>query len=204
MLDRISSLFREIGFRAQSDGKRLVGPFTIDGNESVLVASVIGEGEDTILNFEVIGLIKPDEIRKSEHVGAFVQYLLAQNWRFTAGSLEMDTDGEVRVLVELPLADADITANQLRLVIQLLGRNGAELLEKGRRVLATGSPEAEEGSDPEMPSQDMIELLLRFKKMAQTAEGRASLRKLKEQDGCPSVVRIMVEAALQQATPDEL
>lgn len=207
MLNKLSQLFKSIDFQIESDGQKLVGPFTINGNQAHLVVRVGGSGEGTIIDFAVIGLIPVSEVRESSHIGAFVQYLLAQNWRFSAGSVELDTDGELRVLVELPLADGDITANQLRLIIQILGRNGAELLNKGRSVLQTGSEGADEqvdNNEPDVPGPEMIELFLKFKRMAQSAEGRASLVALKEQDGCPSMVRIMVDAALQQSVPDEL
>lgn len=207
MLNKLSQLFKSIGFHIEQDGDKLVGPFTIDGNRSHLVVRVVGSGDGTILDFEVIGLIPTSEIRSSDHIAAFVQYLLAQNWSFSAGSVEMDTDGEVRVLVELPLADGEVTASQLRLIIQILGRNGAELLLKGRQVLQTGSVQAEEekkDTEADVPSADMIQLLLRFRRMAQTAEGRAALVALKSKDDCPQMVVIMVEAALSQVVPDEL
>lgn len=207
MMSKIQKLFTSIGFQIEQVGDKLVGPFNIDGKRSHLVVQEVGSGNGAIFNFEVIGLIEPEEVRESDHLGAFVKYLLAQNWRFAAGSVEMDTDGEVRVTIELPLADGEITANQLRLIIQILGRNGSELLDKGRRVLATGEAEDGDqpaGSEPEVPSAEPIELFFRFKRMAQTTEGRASLVGLKEQEGCPPLVRIMAETALQQAIPDEL
>jgi hypothetical protein len=207
MLNTIEQLFKTIGFQVHNTGDRIIGGFNIDGVDSHLVVHMIGSGDGTILNFEMIGLIKPDEVRNSKHIGAFVHYLLAQNWNFTAGSLELNTDGEVRVLVELPLADSELTASQLSLIMKILAHNSSMLLQKGRRVLETGSEEPGEKTDsdePEIPSSDMINLMIRFKSMAQTAEGRASLLALKRQDDLPPMVRIMVETALQQAVPDEL
>lgn len=207
MLNKLSQLFKSIGFQIESDGKKLIGPFTIDGNRSHLVVRVVGSGDGTIIDFEVLGLIPISEIRDSDHIAAFVQYLLAQNWGFSAGTVEMDTDGEVRVLVELPLADGEITASQLRLIIQILGRNGAELLRKGRQVLQTGAVEADEEkneAESNVPSSDMIQMLIKFKGMAQTTEGRAALVALKSKEDCPPMVRVMVDLALQQSVPDEL
>lgn len=208
MLKNLEQLFKSIGFHVEVNGEHLIGPYIINDNESRLIVSVLGDGEGTILNFEVIGLISPDEVQNSDHIGAFVQYLLAQNWRFSAGSVEMDTDGEVRILVELPLADSELTANQLRLILNILGRNGAELVIKGRQVLQTGSYEEDDAQassdDPEVPSPDMIELFLRFKQLAQTSEGRAQLVALQQKKDCPPSVRMMVEVALQQSVPDEL
>lgn len=205
MLNRLSQLFATIGFNIEAKNDKLVGPFSINDQRAHLVVRVLGAGEATILNFEVVGLLSPEAVRASDHIGAFVQYLLAQNWRFGAGSVELDTDGEVRVLVELPLADGEVTANQLRLILQILGRNGVELLSKGQHVLKTGQePSGQEEAASSDGDADLVELLGRFRRMAQTAAGRAALSELKAKDDCPPMVRIMVDAALQQAIPDEL
>jgi hypothetical protein len=179
----------------------------------MLVVRVLGPEDARIVNFEVVGLIPTDEIHESKHLMAFVQFLLAQNWRFSAGSLEMDTDGEVRVLVELPLGDNNLTPKQLRLILEILGRNGTELVTKGLRVLQTGSEEEKETSAGETPSieqrlglddPETMKLFFQFKSMAETPAGRAQLMELKAQSGCPPLIVILVDAALQSAVPDEL
>jgi len=212
MLQTIAHTFQTVGFQVQLNEDKLIGPYTIQNRKAMLVVRVLGPEDARIVNFEVMGLIPTAEIRQSHHLAAFVQYLLAQNWRFSAGSVEMDTDGEVRVLVELPLADSTLTPKQLRLILEILGRNGAELVTKGLRVLETGSADEDEASD-EVPSLEQrlglddpetMELFFRFKEMAQTAEGRAQLVQLKSQPNCPNVVIIMIDAAMQAALPDAL
>lgn len=209
ILGKIEVLFEEIGFHVRHIGDRLIGNFTIGEVSSNLSLTVQGSGDGAILNFELIGLLKPEEVRESQHIGAFLQYLLAQNWQFSAGTLEMDTDGEVRVLVELPLADSAMTAAQLRLVIQILGQNAAQLLQKGRRVLATGSPvsdDAEEdvADDETSSAQDLMQMFERFMAMAETADGRTTLLEMKSQSSCPPLIARLIDEALKRAMPDEL
>lgn len=206
MLNQIAKTFQSVGFNVQLDDDKLIGPFPINHRKAILVVRVLGPQDAHIVNFEVLGLIPTAEIRKSAHMEAFVQYLLAQNWRFSAGALEMDTDGEIRVLVELPLADNNLTPKQLRLILEILGRNGAELATKGLRVLETGSEEEEAQAEQRLDLDDpkSMKLYFQFKAMAETPAGRAQLMELKAQPNCPALIVILVDAALQSAVPDEL
>ena len=93
------------------------------------------------------------------------------------------------------MADAEITARQLRLIIEILCRNAAELLSKGHHALKTGEESTEEktsasGTDGVTP--DLVELFVRFRAIAQTAESRAALITLQSQFEILFSVRIMV------------
>lgn len=119
----------------------------------------------------------------------------------------MDRDGEVRATVELPLADAQVTPNQVRLIINILAIMVDKVVEEGREVLKTGklpSPQTESESGPMAELQQMVEMHQKLSKLKATADGRAKLAQLANDANMPAMVRSIAQHLLGETAPDEL
>lgn len=206
-LNSIQTLLQSADLPFEVNKGRLVVPFPVNEEPALLVISSQMNG--LVINFELVGLIPPQVVSESEHLGAFLWFITQQNWRTSAGSCELDKDGELRVVVEIPLADAEITNNQLKLVFQLLRDHGQAMRTAGVAVLRTGeipddSPQARV-AETRQQQQIAEAIRLSFLNMAQTPAGRAELAKIANPDsGHPAEVRALAKHVLAQTGPTEL
>lgn len=201
-ISHLSSLFQSINFNFEQQDDRIVAGVSIADVQSRLLVSLASNGD--IVNFELIGLVDIEEVRKSDHVGAFVQFLLARNWSTAAGALELDKDGEVRVVLELPMADALMTPRQLRLVLDIMLSHVKALLTDGVSILRTGTVSKEE-TDEGSEEESIGRAFMAFMQMSQSEDGRAQLRAIAIDSNAPNMLRALANRVLTTAAaPSEL
>ncbi len=123
-------------------------------------------------------------IQESEHKAAFHLYLLSAAWDTSLGPPELDRDdGEVRVLVEVALADALMTESQLRMCIHGSVELSRKIRAEGLTVLKT------EQLPASTPSQDVATMArLAIVQLMETAQGRAAARVMTINSELPAVV----------------
>lgn len=201
-ISHLSSFFQSINFNFEHQDDRIVAGVSIADVQSRLLVSLASNGD--IVNFELIGLVDIEEVRKSDHVGAFVQFLLARNWSTAAGALELDKDGEVRVVLELPMADALMTPRQLRLVLDIMLSHVKALLTDGVSILRTGTVSKEE-TDEGSEEESIGRAFMAFMQMSQSEDGRAQLRAIAIDSNAPNMLRALANRVLTTAAaPSEL
>jgi hypothetical protein len=172
-IEQIASFLDQIEFKYERKDDRIRSAMQIAGDHTIsLIFSTPKEGGIFELS---IGLIIPTElIQASEHKAAFYLYLLNAAWNTSFGTPEVDRrDGEVRVLVEVPLADAVMTLAQLRLCIHGAAQLCETIRAEGTEVLKTGQLPA---SAP--PADTATMARLQIIQLMETAEGRVAARAL--------------------------
>lgn len=206
-LKKINELLAGGEFLLEAREDRLLVRLPIHEQAGLVVISTQLEG--LVINFELMNLIPPQAVRQSEHLGAFLWFITQQNWKTAAGSCELDKDGELRVVVEIPQADAEFTSKQLSLVFNLLRQHGQTILTDGLAVLQTGEIPADEPPtqvDAARREQSSAQaILLKFVEMAESAAGRGQLAAIANpQSGLPAEVREMARLVLAKTGPAEL
>lgn len=154
--------------------------------------------EATAANF-----IPTELCQQSEHKGAFLFYLLNKAWETKFGTPEIDKDGEVRVLVEIPLADAEMTPKQYGRILKTLTQLAVKIGMEGQQILDKGSIE---DSQPNNKDQKSREIMIAMIDMVGTASGRAQLLKIVADEDYPDEIRSTAASILKAAaaSPDSL
>ena len=205
MINKINSILSSIGVTSKIDENSLICPIEIKNTNVILRITTHIDG--AVVSFEIIGLIPPEEVRNSEHTSAFVSFVMAHNWQTAAGSCELDHDGELRVVVELPMADAQPTENQIKLVLKLLRSHATAVLTDGCSILRTGmaaKTDEEPLNEAAEDSDQTRALMVKMQELAETAEGRSQLVTLASTAGLPDEIRQLAAQALAQCAPDSL
>lgn len=204
-IQTIATLLASFGGQPSEDDGALVLPFPIEGEEATLRVSEQMDG--LVINFELINLLSPSEVQQSKHASAFVGFLLAQNWQTAAGSCEMDRDGEVRVVLELPVADAQITESQLKLILALLANQAEAVIGEGRAILHDGLSDAGKTLLEQLQGatgRSDAEVIAQLAELAATPEGRSRLEAIASDEALPGRIRQLAQQVLGADGPDEL
>lgn len=193
---QISSFLQSVGLQAQSHPNGLVVHVTLPEEGAtpfLLVFRAASEGQ--IFELTCAQILPIELIQQSPHKTLFMLYLLNAAWTGSFGTPEMDsTDGEVRVLTEVPLADAVMTENQFRLILDGTLRLANRIRHEGLKVLQTGQfpeppqtpapqPTQSAGLDPQTAAK------LAIMDAIQTPEGRQMVRQLITSPQVSAVVR---------------
>lgn len=183
-VEQIASFLDQIEFNYERQDGFIRSGMQLAGDHSIiLIFKAPNEGR--IFELTVGRVIPTEVIQASAHKAAFHLYLLSAAWDTSFGTPEVDrADGEVRVLVEVPLADAVMTVDQLRLCI----KGAAQLCEKirteGLEVLKTGLLPAT------APSADAATMArLQIIQLMETEQGRVAVRALATNAELPQAVR---------------
>lgn len=207
-IEQLRSLTTQLGFSYKDlelntgAGLAVDVPVTgANGHNITLLVRSYDNGE----NFEAaaVNFISTELCRKSQYKGQFLFYLLNQAWETTFGTPEMDKDGEVRVLVEVPLVDAEMTVKQYERILKALthltvriGLEGKEILENGE---VKGGQVSEKASNP----HEVMAMLIG---MAGSASGREQLLKIIADEEYPEEFRKTAATILKAmaSSPDTL
>lgn len=206
-LQHIHSLLSQANLPTKLENGSLLSILSVNGHEAILCINTQVDG--AVLNFEVVGLLPSEIVRNSNHIGAFVSFVLAHNWKTPAGSCELDRDGELRVVMEIPMADLQMSMEQLHLTLKLLKMHCHAMLTQGVEVLKTGELQQKQDATPVEQAQEQVamghQIYLQFVEMAKTPAGREQLAAVASaQSGLPTNIRQMAQAVLEQAGPAEL
>lgn len=149
----------------------------------------------------------PTELhQQSNHKLAFLFFLLHKAWQTKFGTPEVDKDGEVRLLVEFPLVDAEMTVRQFERIVKTLGLQAVALAIEGAEVLKTGEVPSSKQEDSSTSVQDMIDTVMPgMLQLATTEAGRAKLLAAANNDDAPELVRDIAKkilAEMSSAAPD--
>ncbi len=137
-----------LDFRVLSDRAEVIVPFrteqyssepavTTDGTEHRTMIVVIKLQDDgRLLRIFAPELYSLEDARFPE---AGLKALLAVNWRVRIASFAMDeTDGEIRLITDLPLEDGTLTASQIQRLIQSIAWTADELHPVIERAFTEG------------------------------------------------------------------
>lgn len=149
----------------------------------------------------------PTELhQQSDHKLPFLFYLLHKAWETKFGTPEVDKDGEVRLLVEFPLVDAEMTVRQFERIVKILCLQAVEIAIEGAKVLKTGEVPSSKQEDSSTSVQDMIDAVLPgMLQLATTEAGRAKLLAAANNEDAPELVRDLAKkilAEMSSASPD--
>jgi hypothetical protein len=187
-LEQIASFLDEIEFKYEKNDGFIRSAMQISEDHALsLILSAPHKGELFELSVGVI--ISTDLIQASEHRAAFHLYLLSAAWLSPIGTPEIDRDdGELRVLVELPLADALMTAQQLKLCIQGAVQLCHKIRIEGTEVLRTGLLPA---TAPPVDAENSARMLV--VRLIETAQGRVTARAMATNPDFPPIVREIIQ-----------
>jgi hypothetical protein len=140
--------------------------------------------------------------QKSEHKLKFLFYLLHKAWETKFGTPEVDKDGEVRFLVEIPLLDAEMTLKQFERILRVATQTAVEIALEGGQILMDGTmPDSDESDINDRMRQAVVAMI----EMVGTAEGRAKLEEIAASEKAPDLLRSMARKLLQAPqAPDAL
>lgn len=193
-LKEISGFLDQIGYKHGVEDERIVTGVQLDDGHSVPML-ITAPKDGNLFQLAAINVIPVEAIKQSEYKTAFMFYLLHTAWETSFCTPEMDTDGELRVLVEIPLADAVMTVNQLAFILKGLIMFSEKIHAEGLHLLSTGQKLESATAESEAGQETMAMTILG--QLLPTAEGRAKLRQLLQNPEAPPVLR----AAIQNAMP---
>lgn len=210
--EQLRAFSEQLGFACKkietSGGKYLAVnvPTRMPSKEIEPLTVLVRTYDDGELFEAVMADFLPTELHQnSEHKLQFLFYLLHKAWQTKFGTPEVDTDGEVRLLVEFPLVDAEMTVRQFERIVKMLSLQAVEIAIEGAKVLKTGELPSTKQNDSSSV-QDMMESLLPdMLRLATTASGRAKLLAIASDDDTPEPVRDIAKkimAELSSSTPD--
>lgn len=158
--------------------------------------------DGSIFELSIGNILPLEQVQQSPHKALFLMYLLHAAWTSSFGTPEMDSrDGEVRVLLELPLADAVMTPAQMQLILQGTIRLSSRIRQEGGRVLETGQfpqPPAEQPANRQGIDEETAAKLAVMEAM-QTAEGRQKIREVANHPDAPAILRQVARSMLPLA-----
>lgn len=175
---------------------------TPEGTQDVTVL-VRSYDQGEMFEATVAGLLPTELHQESEHKLHFLFYLLHKAWRTKFGTPEVDKDGEVRLLVEIPLADAVMTVKQFERILLAATRTAVEIAVEGAQILLHGGPREAARSDGATPLQDLMAEMVR---MQGSAEGRVKLGLMAGDSELPEQIRDIAQRLLGSTSqpPDSL
>ncbi|PJB42537.1 MAG: hypothetical protein CO105_10840 [Comamonadaceae bacterium CG_4_9_14_3_um_filter_60_33] len=190
-VEQIASFLDQIEFKYERQDNLIRSGMKLAGDHSVnMIFNAPKEGR--IFELTVGRIIPMELVQASAHTAAFHLYLLSAAWDTSFGTPEVDKgDGEVRVLVEVPLADAVMTLDQVRFCIRGAVQLCEKIREEGTEVLKTGQlPTSATNIDAAtMARLQIIQLM-------ETAKGRATARAMATNTALPQAVRDVAQKML--------
>lgn len=202
-INHISSLLRQIDFKFQENDGRITAKVALDDDQSFDVVITL-QVDGNVINFEFMNLLSRREVVETEHQSAFLGYILQQNWNTASGAIELDTDGEVRVVMEVPMADVLMSVEQIKLIFTLMGHQVKSLLSEGRSILRTGKSKSPSDGSEDSAKQNLAEAYLAMVRMSQSTRGREELVEMLRNENLPPVLRALAVKLLSDNSPEEL
>lgn len=203
----LANYAQQLGLNSQmtEQGLMVMVPAEFRGVEHNM--SVLTRTYDEGQMFEVAvagNFIDPELNRTSKHQLAFLFYLLHTAWNTKFGTPEVGADGEVRLLVEFPLIDAELTLMQFKASLAVAAKSALQIAIEGSSVLQTGTlPFAQQDQQQGQPAANEAQAQEEFEKMARlfvmmtsAEEGRAKLKEIVADNNAPQIVRDTASAAL--------
>jgi len=146
----------------------------------------------------------PTELhQESEHKLQFLFYLLHKAWQTKFGTPEVDKDGEVRLLVEIPLVDAQMTLKQFERILKVATKTAVEIAVEGSQILMHGEMPESAGTDGDNRLRQVMVAMI---EMVGSADGNVKLKQIADDDEYPEQIRLMARKLLDASSqaPDEL
>lgn len=204
-IQSVANAFSELELKFQTNEDKLLVGFGLDGvTFHVLVHTAVN---GNVLMFDARGFFDTEKVQASKHKSAFALYLLQLNWQTPAGAFEMDSDGEVGLTFEVPMADAQVTVRQVALIVDMLQSKVQSVVTGGNAVLQTGELPTEEvrsGSTAMAELAQLVKLQQQMAALADSDEGRAMLAQVAVDKDMPGAVRQLAQMVLSSSVPDEL
>lgn len=204
-IQSVINALTELELKFQTNDKKLLVGFGLNNvTFQVLIHTSVN---DNVLVFDARGFFDTEEVQASKHKAAFALFLLQRNWQTSAGSFEMDRDGEVSLTFEVPMADAQVTVRQVALIVDMLKQHVQSVVAIGNTVLRTGEQPTDESHSGNTALAEMAKLIKLQRQMAALAEsdeGRGMLAQIAGDDDMPSEVRQLARMALSSSAPDEI
>lgn len=207
-IDQLRKFTEQLNLKYQevelSTGKALILGFPMGGS-SDRVFGIQVRSYDNGERFEAsaVNFIPTELCQKSEHKGPFMFYLLNTAWETKLGAPEVDKDGEVRLLVEIPLADAEMTLKQYDTILKTLGVLAIKIGLEGVQILEKGEIEETQARNKNPKSREIMVAMI---DMLGTAGGREKLLKIVADEEYSEEVRKTAASILKAAaaSPDSL
>ncbi len=206
-IEQLRSLTNQAGFSYKeldlSTGPVLAVdvPVVASGRNLTLLVRSYDNGE--IFEAAAANFIPTEVCQKSQHKGQFLFYLLNQAWETKFGTPELDKDGEVRLLVEVPLVDAVMTVKQYEKILKTLTHLTARIGIEGMQILENGEVKGGQVSEKASNPHEVMAMLIG---MAGSASGREQLLKIIADEEYPEEFRKTAATILKAmaSSPDTL
>lgn len=179
-------------------------PTPVPGGQHDMTILVRSYDEGAFFEAMMMGFIPQELHQKSQHKLEFLFYLLHKAWETKFGTPEVNTDGEVRLLVEIPLMDAEMTLKQYGHILSVATRTAVTLQIEGVQILQNGALESSDDTpDDQRRLEEAMSAMLG---MVTSSEGRAKLKVILEDDDYPDVLRDLARKLLEASSqvPDAL
>ena len=207
-IDQLRKFTEQLNLKYQevelSSGKALLLGFPMGGSSDRIFGIQVRSYENgEMFEASAVNLIPTELCQKSNHKGPFLFYLLNTAWETKLGAPEVDKDGEVRVLVEIPLADAEMTLKQYDTILKTLGLVAMKIGLEGEQILEKGEIEETHAQNKNPKSREIMAAMI---DMLGTAGGREKLLKIVADEEYPEEVRKTALLILKAAasSPDSL
>ena len=202
-IEQLRGFTREIGFAFDEltikDTAGLAVRVPTETPSGVRELTVYARSYDDGEMFEVIvaGFIPTELNQKSNYKLEFLFYLLHKAWDTKLGTPEVDEDGEVRLLVEIPLMDAAMTARQFEYVLRVASSFAVEIAIEGARVLTDGAMPPSFGQNGDGQLQQAVAAMA---EMVGSAEGLGRLKQIAEDEDAPEQLRTAASDLLRASS----
>lgn len=204
-IQAVAQALTQLDLQFRTDDSKLILGIDLDG--ITFTVDIYTQREGEVLIFDARGFISTEDVRDSEHRSAFAIYLLQQNFKTSSGSFEMDSNGQVALAFELPMADAQVTVRQVALILDILQFQINSVVSDGHEVLKNGELPESSGRSGSAMLTDLAGLARAHQEMlvmATNEQGRARLVQIANDGRMASVIREMAKDVLSEAGPDEL
>jgi hypothetical protein len=135
-IEKIVELCEELGLDARVVSSRVIMEYGDDDQTWRVFVHVREDGR--LLKACASGFIESEAVQASQYKFELMYYLLHLGWRTPFGSCELDPDGDLRCVVEVPLADNHITRDQFKMVIDGLNHFVKLVATDGLKLIQTG------------------------------------------------------------------
>jgi hypothetical protein len=144
-------------YKVNSDG---VISFFDGNNYSVLQYNIFSVDDGNIFEMQMYFLDKKLEnfaIKYQEHTAKVLQHILYLNYKTKFGTWEYNPhNGEIRLEVEVPLADAIITKNQFDMIYNYMIHQGLSHVEEIKFILEHGRLNKEQTNEELLAFLEML------------------------------------------------
>ena len=136
-IEQLRNFTRELGFGFEEgnfNGQPALAvdvPTEVPNGKQDLTIAVRSYEDGEMFEAVVIGFISTELHQKSEHKMQFLFYLLHKAWQTKFGTPEVNKDGEVRLVVEVPLVDALMTLKQFEHILRVAAMTAVQIAVEG-------------------------------------------------------------------------